>query len=99
MATIVQNANPASETAEKVDQKLSYRGAGSDGLHRVQVDESSADADGVVTRRIGFIETTSMEAANKLMQDLASGKKIATLGGRQQRNGNIYSVTVGLAAA
>lgn len=98
MAVIVQNAQSAVADKAAVDQKVSYRGAGSDGLHRTQVDEISPDVDGIISRKTGFIETTDAESANKLMQDLASGKKIATFQGRQNRNGNLYNVTVSLAA-
>lgn len=100
MPVIIQDAATGAATATKpADQKLTYRGPGNDGIHRTQVDELSADEDGVISRKTGFIETENAESANKLMQDLASGKKVATMGGRQQRNGNIFTVTVSKVAA
>ena len=101
MATIVQNAGSAVAADEqKVDQTLNYRGPGNDGIHRVQVNELSADEDGVITRKTGFIEVISAAAATKLLEDLSGEKpkKLALMGGRQQRNGNIFNVTVSTVA-
>lgn len=68
-------------------------GLGADGNYRVRVAELEHDEDGIVTsEKTGFLLAINADGANKLLEGLKNGTRVATFGTRIGTS-SLYEVT------
>lgn len=71
----------------------SSAGKGADGNYRVRVSELEHDEDGIVTGdKTGFLMAVTADGANKLLEGLKDGTRVATFGSRIGTS-SLYEVT------